>query len=116
MTKRIFLFICTVVLITAFAQLASAQSDDEKKFEVGGQVSAIRVPTFSLSSSIPILFSEERVTNWGFGGRLGYNFNRHVGIEGELNYFPQDNDLEGGRKLQGLLGVKAGQRFDKVGV
>jgi Outer membrane protein beta-barrel domain len=115
MFKTTLLGVATIALIGISSQLVSAQSD-EKKFEAGGQVTFIRVPTFTTSISGALIFDESRATNWGFGGRVGYNFNRHAGVEAEVNFFPQDRDLEAGNKLQGLFGVKAGQRFEKVGI
>ncbi len=52
----------------------------------------------------------------GFGPRIGYNFSRYVGIEAEGNFFFRDRDREGGRKVQGLFGVKAGKRFNQGGL
>jgi hypothetical protein len=53
---------------------------------------------------------------FGFGGRVGYNFSRYFAAEAELNFFPQDDDVKAGRKIQGLFGVKAGKHFDKIGI
>ena len=33
-----------------------------------------------------------------------------------MSYFPRDGFLEGGRKTQGLFGVRVGKRFEHVGV
>ena len=52
----------------------------------------------------------------GIGGRFGYNFSDHFALEAESNFFPSDSEWEGGRKLQAVFGLKAGQRFDKVGL
>jgi len=46
----------------------------------------------------------------------------HVALEAEVNFFPDAGSLRvlesfsGGHKLEGLFGVKAGKRFEKVGV
>jgi hypothetical protein len=59
---------------------------------------------------------QRRKTEPGGGGRFGYNLSRHVALEAEGNFFPRDRDAEGGRKMQVLVGVKTGKRFDKVGL
>jgi hypothetical protein len=111
-------FAATLLVTTLFAGLAviQAQSDD-KKFEIGAQGSVLRVParTFSTAGAT-ITFNEEQKNDWGFGGRVGYNFSRNLGIEAEGNFFPRDRAVDGGRKLQGLFGAKVGQRFEKGGV
>jgi hypothetical protein len=115
MLRKMIIALAATVLLSFTSQLTYSQ--DVKRWEAGGQVSLIRVPTFTTTSpGFVIVFDEHKKTNWGFGGRIGYNFNIHVGIEGELNYFPQDRDVEGGKKLEGLFGVKAGKRFEKVGI
>lgn len=105
----------TVALVSLFAlsfHEARAQSD-EKKFEVGGQFSLLRLPTRTVTDITP---AERRVNVPGFGGRFGYNFSKYLALEAEGNFFPRDRDVEGGRKIQGLFGLKAGKRFEKVGV
>lgn len=65
----------------------------------------------------------------GVGARLGFNFNRHVSFDAEINYFPRKNrcravfgascfGTEAGNfgQTEGLFGVKAGQRFEKLGI
>ena len=101
-------------LFTA-AGVIKAQSD--RKFEVGAQGSLLRVPARTFTTvGATTTFTEDQKNDWGFGGRFGYNFSRHIGIEAEGNFFPRDRAVDGGRKLQGLFGVKVGQRFEKGGV
>jgi hypothetical protein len=116
------------------AQNALSQSSgtDDKKFEVGGQFSVLRnsIPreaTFTgiqcITTPCPsIVVSSSSETQPGFGGRFGYNLNNNVALEAELNFFPSA-DLIGaseifkdGHTIEGLFGVKAGKRFDKVGI
>lgn len=85
----------------------------EKKFEIGGQFSLLRLPTRTVTD---ITSSENRENDPGLGGRFGYNISKYFALEAEGNFFPRDRDVEGGRKIQGLFGVKAGKRFEKVGV
>lgn len=55
----------------------------------------------------------------GAGGRFTFNFNKHVALEAEGNFFPRfllddfDNDTV---LAQGQFGVKAGKRFKKFGI
>jgi len=111
MFKTLTFTIAAVVLSSAL-QNANAQSGD-KKFEVGGQFSVLSSTTRTASG---IVFTEDRTNVPGGGGRFGYNVSKYFGLEAEVNFFPRDRDVEGGQKFQGLFGVKAGKRFDKVGV
>jgi hypothetical protein len=115
-------FIAAVFLLLNVEQ-AHSQSD-RLKYEAGGQVSLIRFR--EILSVDPLLFvffepaviQKQSATNLGFGGRLSYNITEQVAVEGELNYFPADDDdfVEGGNKIQGLAGVKAGVRKEGHGL
>ena len=108
--------ILVLVAIAVFLWLPTwsvyAQSEIPR-YELGAQFSALR-------------FDELDTTGLGIGGRFTYNISENVAVEGEINFFPDESvvtsgllkgaRLEGGRKLQGLFGVKAGMRRDKVGV
>lgn len=95
---------------------ARAQSDD-KKFEVGGQFSVLRVPIQTVTAAgAAFAITEQGNTNYGFGGRFGYKLSKYFTLEGEGNFFPGDGVLDGGKKTQALFGVKAGKRFQNVGV
>jgi len=125
MHKKLFAALIFGALCLGFAPgRARAQTDDERKLEVGAQFSLLRFQertgvnsTFCTGGVCPT-FNETAAgqTEPGGGGRVGYNLNRHVAVEAQLDFFPRNRDLEGGRKLEGLFGVKAGQRYDKVGV
>lgn len=52
----------------------------------------------------------------GVGGRVTYNFAKNTAFEGEVNYFPEEGYSGGTRRIQALLGLKTGLRFDKVGI
>ena len=105
-------------------QQVLAQSD-EKKVEIGGQFTLLQVPTLTANSTgivcvtIPcptIAFTRDTNTDVGFGPRIGYNATSYLTLEAEMNFFPRDRDLEGGRKVQGLFGAKVGKRFEKAGI
>jgi hypothetical protein len=109
---RKFTFVMSALVLGLTFHNVSAQAD-EKKFEVAGQFSVLSTTTRAASG---IVFTEDRTNVAGFGGRFGYNASEYFALEAEVNFFPRDRDLEGGQKFQGLFGVKAGKRFDKVGV
>ena len=104
------------ILFCLCAVSLRAQSD-EKKFEVGGQFSLLWVPTRTATvSGSTIVSTQNRNNEIGFGGRFGYNLSKYFALEAEGNFFPRDRDLDGGRKVQALFGVKAGKRFEKFGI
>jgi hypothetical protein len=127
MTRKSILLAALLLLSVAGFQPARAQADDDQKFEVGGQFSLIRLPTYTPNPGLIVcgvlpcppfvFFGENREKNEpGFGGRFGYNLNRYFALEAEANYFPRDRDVDGGRKAQVLAGAKVGKRFDKFGL
>jgi hypothetical protein len=130
------LFVVIVAMSALFINSRNVRSqspgtDDEKKFEVGGQFSvlqsAVPVATFTgiQCVTIPcpsIVFSNSREAQPGVGGRIGYNLTNNIAVEAELNFFPNADSFsvpeafKGGHKIQGLFGAKVGKRFDKAGV
>ena len=109
--------IFTAGILFTGARAVRAQ-DNESGWEVGGQFTAINFNNESpLTNSPGAPFeSDAYPTAYGFGGRVGYKVNSNFSVEAEVNYFPRDRFAEGGRKVQGLFGVKAGKRFESVGV
>jgi hypothetical protein len=108
-----------IAIIFAAGILVSAASearaqDDETRWEVGAHYTGVDFGKVSPVGSAAE--SESFPAASGFGGRVGYNFNSNVAVEAEVNYFPSDRFLEGGRKTQGLFGVRVGKRFDSVGI
>jgi hypothetical protein len=119
--KQYFSTLAGAVLLTAlFFIPALAQSSDVPKVEVGAQFSLIRLfeetPIFPPADGPITGYRRSHKTNVGIGGRAGYNVTKQVAVEGELNYFPQDDNRAKINAVQGLFGVKAGWRGDKVGV
>lgn len=106
-------FITTAALIFIFAIAPSttrAQEHDAPKVEVGTQFS-------SLSITPPGSIGTENAA--GFGGRVTYNFNDHVAVEAEGNFYPEStfrNYVTGGRAEQMQFGLKVGKRFENFGV
>ena len=115
-------FLLLALIFTAGILLTGARAvraqEGEPRWEVGGHFSAISFNNDSpLANSPGAGFENDAYpTAAGFGGRVGYNVHRNVAVEAEFNYFPRDRFAEGGRKVQGLFGVKAGKRFEHVGV
>lgn len=121
MLRKQYLTVLALFVLTFSVQSASAQSSDVPKVEIGAQVSWLRlldveVPIFPPADGPISGYRRYYKNNVGIGGRAGYNVTRNVALEGELNYFPQDNGRQTRNALQGLFGAKAGWRGEKVGV
>ena len=124
-------FMLAAFLVFGAATGARAQ-DAETRWEVGGQLTGFNVTDGAATATnvvicvqapcpVQITTADHRATELGFGGRVGYNVTRHVTLEAEGNYFPRegsltDENFTGGRKVQGLFGVKAGRRYENFGV
>lgn len=98
------------VLITLFlfaaAGGARAQAlPDEHRFEIGGHYTAIGLEDFGDAIN-------------GLGARFGYNFNKHVALDAEANFFPETHlgNKQSGQKAQGFVGLRAGARSKYVGL
>jgi len=120
MLKRKLMFLAAIVIVfSLYTQQARAQSDD-RKVEIGGQFSILRVPSVTANVCAdlcpPSFFTGDSSTEVGFGPRIGFNATSYLTLEAEMNFFPRDRDSEGGRKVQGLFGAKAGKRFKKAGI
>jgi hypothetical protein len=108
MRYQIFLLAIVSVFLLLSAEKCFAQ-DETPKAEVGAQFTLLNVERIS-----------GRKTEPGFGGRFTYNATRNIGLEAEVNFLPRkgngSTNIEGGRITQGLFGIKAGKRFERVGV
>jgi hypothetical protein len=110
--RKMFFFVlaAAALLLMVPAQNAQAQSETPK-VEIGAHYTLLRFRDFG-------------VTDSGVGGRVTFNLTDSVGIEGELNVFPQkrSNDLTvfplfiDSTRTQGLFGVKTGLRSEKAGI
>jgi hypothetical protein len=132
--KRIFVAVAVLTLLFAGGRVQAQSNDaDRSGFEVGGQFSALRnvvirdvgftfVPCINPPCPTILTISRLREIQPGFGGRLAYNLNGNLALEGELNLFPgtgsfsQPEAFKGGVTIEGLFGLKAGKRFPKVGI
>lgn len=104
--RLVFTTIAIGICLVLSPLITRAQSADVPKFEVAADFSSI---TFGSGQSAP-----------GFGGRLTYNLNKHVALEGAGYLFPRRCQFcaggQSGQIIEGLFGVKAGKRFEKWGV
>jgi len=103
MTNRILFLVSLICIVPSFAL---AQSGDDRKLEVGGQLAVTDL-------------AELETTDFGFGGRFGFRATSLFTFEGELNFFPSDIPDEvsvTSSRLEGLIGVKVGPRFDRFSV
>lgn len=110
-----------LMLIPTSAALAQSETP---KVEIGVHYTMLRLKSRSpLNNPVFQIVDPDYVaTDHGFGGRLTFNLTDHIGLEGELNYFPEQraNFSEplyiNSRRLQGLFGLKAGARGDRMGI
>jgi hypothetical protein len=121
--KFLYAFVACGFVLLAGQRGALAQTQtDERKFEVGGQITFINLaPTEATVTTTTIgTFNVEGfdVTTFGYGGRVGYNLNRYVAVEAEFNHFPRRNfnEVFQGRREQFFAGVRVGRRWEKAGV
>ncbi len=121
------------LLIGSLITKAQSPGADGHRFEVGGQFSILNNSVVSevsvtsvqcVTTPCPTIinFSKSRKTQPGFGGRFGYNLTDSLAVEAEVNWFPkadlfdQPEAFKNGNLIEGLFGVKAGKRFEKLGV
>lgn len=133
--RELFLLVLIVIcLLHQTADLkAQSTNGDDRKFEVGGQFTLLTTSIVSQVNEVRVQcvtppcplatvdLSRTRKTQPGFGGRIGYNLNSSVALEAELNLFPgadsfTPEEFNEGYFLEALFGVKAGKRFEKVGI
>jgi len=104
--RKLFIFVLAAAasFLMAPAQNAQAQSKSETpKIEIGAQYTLLRINGFGPNDA----------TDSGVGGRITYNINRKVGVEGEYNFFPQGrinfanpSSILDSDRSQGLFGLK----------
>lgn len=116
--KRCAFLASMFALAILFSGSAQAQEPDvPSKIEVGFQFSSVTFPTQSGGAG-SATFSQGN-TEAGAGARFTFNFNKHIALEAEGNFFPHQNfndSARSGRLLQGQFGLKAGKRFGKFGL
>ncbi len=103
--------------IAVFVALLSAsvttQAQRLPRWEIGGHYSMLNIRTNRVGCG------GCRATDLGFGAHFGYNISSWVGLDSEIDFFPDPaqgaTNLDGGRITQGLFGVKAGVRTQRWG-
>ena len=142
-------FVSLIVLNLTVSAQSPDNSDESKikKYEISGQLTVLRQKSYQENSQVfDVVFdvgenyripADTHQTEYGFGGRFTYNFNKNAAVEAEANFFPVDRlsrtgrererifgtseffrvFLEPqGRKFQAVAGPKIGYRGKKVGV
>ena len=117
-TKTTFKLAAALLCLLAAWGRAGAQTD-APKFEAGAQFSTIAIdddPSNNALCGDPC----DTFFYKGVGGRFTYNVNDSLAVETEVNFFNKNERMTsrrvGGRPVQALFGVKAGKRFEKVGL
>lgn len=125
MQRRLIFTVAVAVLSLCLGNREAFAQSDLRKTEVGAQFSVLHFENFDTSLElIKSEFPQKSLRNTvalGFGGRFTFNFNRHLGLEAEVNFFPQTPDplapvFDFGRKQQALFGPKIGMHKERVGV
>jgi hypothetical protein len=128
MCKKTFFVIPVCVTLFLYQLQSVFAQTDTQKYEVGIVYTAIRQNDdfFQLIEGF-----EPRIRhNYGYGGRFTFNATDHLAIECEITFHPKDRfvlfgglfppttegSVIGGKRTQGLFGVKAGKRFEKIGL
>ena len=110
MFKFVFAFLSLFVITVPI----NAQVTDHK-FEVGGFFTSITLNDFKDRVSPGFATGDSTVN--GIGGRLTYNLNKNLAIDGEGSFFPSAHfyNEESGQKTQAFVGVRAGVRNKWIG-
>ena len=100
-----------IALTTVYSQRANAQQTKPPE----------ELPKVEVGVDFILTQSSSGQTLPGAGARLTYNLNSHFAIEGAAYFSPGSNcqfcgEEVTGRITQGMVGLKAGQRFKKFGL
>src|SRR6185295_24008 len=99
-------FVCGFTLLLA-CESVRPQQIEPSKLEIGAQFSSLTLASPGLKREV------------GVGGRVTYNITENLAIDTEGNYFPSGSSRgfePGGSILQAQFGLKAGKRWNKLGV
>lgn len=97
---------------------AGGKSERVRRFEAGIQFSSLALRLTPRDFGF-IGTDEGTTTEAGFGGRFGYNVNKHLALEAEGNFYPRryfSNSTTGGYPTQMQFGVKVGKRWQRFGL
>lgn len=114
------LLLGAIVAVVFPLNAAAYAQANSPKLEVGTQYSMMYMGGVP-SQNTPFGVFSFRSAGWeqGFGGRVIFNPASAVGLEAELNLFPNGDyvrPFEEGPSIQALFGLKAGKRSDRVGL
>jgi hypothetical protein len=111
--RKMFYFVLAAAALLLMVPTQNAQAQSETpKVEIGAHYTLLRFRDFG-------------VTDSGVGGRVTFNLSDNIGIEGELNVFPQKRTSSplttpflfvNSTRTQGLFGAKTGLRSEKAGI
>ena len=97
-----------IILLLTVPDIAGAQ-DTGQRYELGGLV------TYTFLREIGTMDVGVGTESAGLGSRLVYRAFPLLDLETEINFLP-GNSATSGNHLQGFFGVKAGKRWEKVGI
>lgn len=120
MSRKFIFALMVIASHLALSRVAVQAQSDLPKIELGAHLTVVD-------------FNEVFEAPGGVGARFSYNFTKHVSFDSEINYFPRKGGCRstgsilgvtacfGGPtgsfgETQGLFGVKAGHRFETVGI
>lgn len=112
-SKRVLFLAAMVILLV---RLEARSQSDPRKLEVGGQFVGLSAHSPALPKGF---INDIDDTVYGGGARAGYNFSKHWSADVEINVFqrpPTSDPATRGRWVQGLFGVKATKRRERIGV
>jgi hypothetical protein len=129
MSLKMFLFLIVLLSIFIINTLSISAQNHTSKVDAGFVFTAIRQPD-DFFQIVPRNEFPSRIRhNLGYGGRVTYNLTKNIGVEAEVTYFPKERFLGiagpfstvtgfdvGGKRTEGLFGIKAGKRLEKFGV
>jgi hypothetical protein len=129
MRRKLLCPLAALALLLAAAPREALAQDvgpdtEEHPFEVGAQLTFIginfpeRVVTSPPVTGASVPLPRDHVSTAGFGGRFAYNAYKYVALEAEVNHMPERNLNETfqSRRTQIFAGVRAGRRWEKVGL
>ena len=128
MQRKSVLIVSAIALLFGFNGPRAVAQTDPPKVEVSAVYTAIRQNDdfYQLTNRV-----NGRIRhNYGVGGRFTYNLTGYIALEAELTFHPKERGFFfgglfppffsgtqiGGRRVEGLFGVKAGKRWEKFGV
>lgn len=111
------IIICSALTIVIFSSITSGQTSrtSERRLELGAAFSVLPICD---PDGLCDLFPR---TESGFGARASYNLNDHFAFDGEVDFFPRNyrrvvSNFTGGRVIEGLFGLRAGMRKNRLGL